>query len=124
MSNLNYLLLSVDDPQKSAKTYTEVLGAAPVESSPTFVMYALPTGLKVGLWAKSGVQPAPRPAGGVEISFSEPDGDAVRKTYARWKKLGLEIVQEPTAMDFGFTFVAADGDGHRLRAFAPAAEPR
>ena len=27
----------------------------------------------------------------------------------------------PTAMDFGFTFVALDPDGHRLRVFAPGA---
>jgi hypothetical protein len=35
-------------------------------------------------------------------------------------KLGLRIIQEPVKMDFGFTFTAADPDGHRLRVFAPA----
>ncbi|WP_374468302.1 hypothetical protein [Ferrovibrio sp.] len=29
------------------------------------------------------------------------------------------ILQPPTAMDFGYTFLAADPDGHRLRVFAP-----
>ena len=35
-------------------------------------------------------------------------------------KLGLRIIQEPTKMDFGFTFTAADPDGHRLRVFNPS----
>jgi predicted enzyme related to lactoylglutathione lyase len=48
----------------------------------------------------------------------------VRETYAAWTKLGLEVVQEPTRMDFGFTFVVADPDGHRLRPFVLAADPR
>ena len=40
---------------------------------------------------------------------------------ARGKASGLPIVQKPTAMDFGHTFVALDPDGHRLRVFAPGA---
>jgi predicted lactoylglutathione lyase len=70
------------------------------------------------------MKPVPRPAGGVELSFSLPDEAAVRDTYAAWTKLGLEVVQEPTHMDFGFTFVVADPDGHRLRPFVLAADPR
>jgi hypothetical protein len=34
------------------------------------------------------------------------------------------VVQEPTRMDFGFTFVVADPDGHRLRPFVLAENPR
>ena len=48
----------------------------------------------------------------------------MRATYAAWTKLGLAVVQEPTRMDFGFTFVVADPDGHRLRPFVRAADPR
>ena len=36
------------------------------------------------------------------------------------QKRGIEILQKPTRMDFGFTFVGLDPDGHRLRVFAPA----
>ena len=124
MPDLNYLLLAVKDPRRSAQIYDQLLGVKPVENSPTFVLYVLPTGLKVGLWAADGMKPVPRPAGGVELSFSLPDETAVRATYAAWTKLGLEIVQEPTRMDFGFTFVVADSDGHRLRPFVLAADPR
>jgi catechol 2,3-dioxygenase-like lactoylglutathione lyase family enzyme len=48
MPDLNYLLLAVKDPRRSAEIYDQVFGLKPVENSPTFVLYALPTGLKVG----------------------------------------------------------------------------
>ncbi|ATB38154.1 hypothetical protein CYFUS_003585 [Cystobacter fuscus] len=86
--------------------------------------YVLPTGLKIGLWLANEMEPTPKPAGGVEISFSEESKDAVRATYAEWTRLGLKVVQEPTDMDFGFTFVVEDPDGHRLRPFVPANNPR
>jgi catechol 2,3-dioxygenase-like lactoylglutathione lyase family enzyme len=124
MPDLNYLLLAVKDPRRSAEIYDQLLGVKPVENSPTFVLYVLPTGFKVGLWAAEGMKPVPRPAGGVELSFSLPDEAAVRATYAAWTGLGLAVVQEPTHMDFGFTFVVSDPDGHRLRPFARAVDPR
>ena len=124
MRTLNYLLLAVRDPQKSAELYTRLLGREPVENSPTFALYVLPTGLKIGLWLASEVEPTPRPAGGIEISFTEESRDAVTATHDEWKKLGLKIVQAPTDMDFGFTFVAEDPDGHRLRPFVLADQPR
>jgi len=124
MADLNYLLLAVKDPQKSAAIYDQLFGLKPVESSPGFVLYVFKTGFKVGLWSAGDMQPPPQPAGGVELSFSLPDEKAVRDTYAAWTKLGLPVVQEPTRMDFGFTFVVADPDGHRLRPFALAENPR
>jgi len=124
MPTLNYLLLAVKEPQRSAQLYDQLFGVAPVENSPTFVLYVLPNGLKVGLWSAGDVQPTPRPAGGVELSFSLPDEAAVRQTFTAWTALGLEVLQEPTKMDFGFTFVVADPDGHRLRPFALAEAPR
>ena len=46
---------------------------------------------------------------------------AVEAAHVRWSAQGAPIAQSPTRMDFGYTFVALDPDGHRLRAFAPAA---
>ena len=43
----------------------------------------------------------------------------VNMTFEKWKDQGIPILQEPTSMDFGFTFLALDPDGHRLRIFAP-----
>lgn len=124
MRTLNYLLLAVRDPLKSADLYTRLLGREPIEKAPTFVLYVLPTGLKIGLWLVDDIEPRALPAGGVEISFTEDSKDAVRATHEEWKELGLRIVQAPTDMDFGFTFVAEDPDGHRLRPFVPAERPR
>ena len=124
MPTLDYLLLAVKEPQRSAKLYDQLFGIAPVENSPTFVLYVLPNGLKVGFWSASDVKPTPRPAGGVELSFSLPDEASVRQTFAAWTALGLKVLQEPTRMDFGFTFVVADPDGHRLRPFVLAENPR
>lgn len=124
MRSLNYLLLSVRSPRESAALYARLLGREPVESADTFVLFVLPTGLKVGLWASGEVAPTPRAPGGVELSFSEPSREAVLRTYDEWKALGLRVVQEPTDMDFGFTFVVEDPDGHRLRPFVLAVDPR
>ncbi len=124
MRTLNYLLLPVRSPRESAKLYTQLLGCDPVEDSPTFVLYILPTGLKLGLWIASEMQPKAAAPGGVEIAFTEVSRDAVLKTYEDWKRLGLRVLQEPTDMDFGFTFVVEDPDGHRLRPFVLADNPR
>ena len=123
MRTLNYLLLAVANPAKSAELYTKLLGVEPVENSPTFVLYVLPNGIKIGLWIKDEIEPKPKAAGGVEISFTEASKDAVLATYAAWKGLA-KVVQEPTQMDFGFTFVVEDLDGHRLRPFVLADQPR
>ncbi|WP_055049038.1 VOC family protein [Devosia sp. A16] len=124
MRTLNYLLLAVRDPLRSAELYTRLLGRDPVEIAPTFVLYVLPTGLKIGLWLSDEMEPKPKPAGGVEISFTEDSKDAVRATFAEWRRLGLKVLQAPTEMDFGFTCVLEDYDGHRLRPFVLGDNPR
>lgn len=124
MRTLDYILLAVQNPQKSAALYTQLLGVAPVESSPGFCLFVLSNGLKLGLWISTGMQPKPASPGGVELSFSEASREAVLATYDAWKKLGMEVLQEPTDMDFGFTFVVRDPDGHRLRPFVLKEEQR
>lgn len=114
-----YTLLFVDQPAASAAFYAELLGVPPVESSPSFALFALKSGLKLGLWSRHTAEPAPTAAGGgSEIGFSVADEEAVRSTFSAWRKRGVKIAQEPTDMDFGFTFVGLDPDGHRLRVFA------
>lgn len=124
MRTLNYILLAVQHPTASAKLYTKLLGHEPVEKSEGFVLYVLPTGLRLGLCVASEIEPKPKAPGGIEISFSEDSKEAVLATYEEWKKLGLRVVQEPTKMDFGLTFVVEDPDGHRLRPFVLADQPK
>jgi catechol 2,3-dioxygenase-like lactoylglutathione lyase family enzyme len=117
----NFLILYVANPTASAAFYADLLGKPPVEASPTFAMFALSSGVMLGLWAAPGVVPAATPAGGSELAFAVESDDAVRTRHAAWVAKGLPILQAPVAMDFGFTFTAADPDDHRLRVFAPGA---
>lgn len=122
MTDPNFILLYVDSPAASAAFYAELLGKAPVESSATFAMFALDSGVMMGLWSKHTVQPEATPVGGGELAFAVDGNDAVSARYTDWLQRGLRIAQVPTKMDFGYTFVALDPDGHRLRVFAPSGE--
>jgi predicted lactoylglutathione lyase len=85
-------------------------------------MFALHEGVMLGLWSRHTVQPgATAGAGAVEIGFTVDSKQAVQTLHADWTAKGLPVLQPPTQMDFGFTFTAADPDGHRLRVFVPAA---
>ncbi|CAO3399197.1 VOC family protein [Azospirillum palustre] len=116
---LDFVLLHVDSPAASAAFYAELLGRPPVEASPTFAMFKAGNGLMLGLWSRHTVEPAATAPGGGEIAFTVADEAVVRNLHADWSGRGLTILQPPTAMDFGHTFVAQDPDGHRLRVFAP-----
>jgi predicted enzyme related to lactoylglutathione lyase len=121
MPDPNFFLLYVQNPSASAAFYADLLGKAPLEASPTFAMFALDSGPHLGLWAAHTVEPAATAVGGSEVAFAVPDAAAVSSMHELWRGKGLAIAQTPTAMDFGFTFVALDPDGHRLRVFAPGA---
>ena len=119
MSDPNFVILYVKSPTDSVAFYADLLGKAPVDASPTFAMFVLDSGTMLGLWAAHTVEPAASAAGGAEIAFAVDAVETVESTHATWSAKGLKVVQSPTRMDFGFTFVALDPDGHRLRVFAP-----
>jgi len=117
----NFIILYVDKPQESGTFYSALLGRAPVDASPTFVLFALDNGLMLGLWSRQTVEPSPGASGGgAEVAFTVGDFVSVDATYSDWQMRGLKILQKPCDMDFGRTFVALDPDGHRLRVFCPA----
>jgi catechol 2,3-dioxygenase-like lactoylglutathione lyase family enzyme len=116
----NFVILYVANPLTSAEFYADLLGLTAVEKSPTFAMFALDSGVMLGLWAVPTVEPtAHLTGGGTELAFTVADRNAVDTLHADWKQRGLSIAQQPTAMDFGYTFTALDPDGHRLRVFFP-----
>ena len=120
MTEPNMIILYVTNPTASATFYQNLLGYAPVEASPTFVMFALKSGFMLGLWAKHTVEPIPTSDNGSsELVFAIENQQTVDQVSKEWKKRGLKIMQSPTTMDFGYTFVAVDLDGHRLRVFSP-----
>ena len=121
MSKFSFVLLYVDNPPASAAFYADLLGSPAVETSPTFAMLPLNSEVMLGLWSRRTVEPVASAPGGGEVAFTVTDAQEVERTHNDWKGRGLPIVQKPTAMDFGHTFVALDPDGHRLRVFAPVA---
>ena len=117
--NPNFVILYVDNPPRSAAFYKDLLGRAPVESSPTFALFVL-DGMKLGLWSRHTVEPATRATGGGnELCFAVDGNARVDQLFADWGGRKLTVAQTPVEMDFGYTFVVLDPDQHRLRVFAP-----
>jgi catechol 2,3-dioxygenase-like lactoylglutathione lyase family enzyme len=120
MAQPDCFIFYVDNPAASARLYTDLLGRGPVETSDNFVLFLLDSGAKLGLWRKPAVTPVvPVGASGGEWAFSVDTPAGVEALYERWRLRGMAIAQAPTWLDFGYSFVAIDHDGHRLRVYAP-----
>ncbi|MGJ4928547.1 VOC family protein [Bradyrhizobium sp. HKCCYLS2038] len=120
MPEFSFLILYVDNPPASAAFYADLLGRPIIDQSPTFAMLPLRDGVMLGLWSRHTVEPAAAgAAGSSEVAFTVADAGEVERIHDDWKARGLPILQAPTRMDFGTTFVAHDPDGHRLRVFVP-----
>ena len=118
MPTPNFFILYVDSPLASADFYAGILGREPVDKAPTFCLFVLEDGVKLGLWSRHTVEPATQTTGGGgEVCFPLESDAAVDALHTAWAAKGLPILQAPTDLDFGHTFVALDPDGHRLRAF-------
>src|SRR5215469_11995577 len=108
----HFVLLYVDEPQASAAFYARLLDREPLDSSPNFVMFELAPGLRLGLWARRDVAPAPRdPSDTGELAMVVATSEEVEALCADRKRNGAAILQEPVIKDFGLTFLAADPDG-------------
>lgn len=119
MKHPDLVILYVDSPAASADFYRRILGAEPVEASPTFAMFVLATGLKFGLWSRHAVSPAATVAGGGgEIGILLGTPGEVDAAHDQWKTQGVNIAQGVADMEFGRNFLALDPDGHRLRVYA------
>lgn len=115
-----YILLFVENPEASAQFYGALLDLAPVEQSPTFALFVLEGGYKLGLWSRHTAEPAvSSTGGGMELAFPVESAEQVDTLFGQWTAQGLSIAQAPTELDFGRTFVALDPDQHRLRVFYP-----
>ena len=116
----DFMLLYVNDPAASARFYGDLLGRQPLDASPGFVMFALDGGMRLGLWRKDTVTPAPNQPGGFEIGWPVESDAEVDRLSGEWSARGVTIAQQPEDMNFGRTFTALDPDGHRLRVYKPA----
>jgi catechol 2,3-dioxygenase-like lactoylglutathione lyase family enzyme len=111
----NVVVIYVDNLAKSSHFYQDILGLNPKESSATFNLFKLSNGMGIGLKDKQFVQPKPDGKGGNEIAFTVGNNETVDTLYLEWQKKEIQFAQSPTNLPFGYTFVALDPDGNRLR---------
>lgn len=117
--NLGFVILYVDDTEKSKAFYTNILGMAVLEeiSGPNFVTLRPDGGSLIGLQDKKTAQFAPKDeahAGSMELSFEANDVDGM---WDQWKAQGVEILSDPVDLPFGRYFLAKDPDGHYLSVY-------
>ncbi|MCF3097390.1 drug:proton antiporter [Aeromonas australiensis] len=118
-----FTILYVSNTARSTLFYQDLLGRLPVEQSTTFAMFVFESGAKLALWSSATVEPAvTQTAGAMELAFALPDDEAVDRLSAEWLARGFSLIQMPTKMEFGYTCMALDPDGHRLRLYCLAPE--
>ena len=113
------VILYVEDVNVSTAFYRRALGEEPVETFEGFAVFALTEDVTLGLQARGGIDPAAvGTPGSVELSMSQATREDVDRLHRSWSGFGFPMALEPTELAFGYTFVATDPDGHRLRVCA------
>ena len=113
------VILYVTDVAASTIFYRQALNKEPIETFKDFAVFALTDNVIIGLQTRDQIDPAATGTpGSVELSMSYATHDDVDQLYHDWTTLGFPIALEPTTLEFGYTFVATDPDGHRLRVCA------
>ncbi|MCL9685359.1 VOC family protein [Legionella maioricensis] len=112
------VVLYVDDLEITSKFYQDLLGIKPEITSPTFNSFTLSKGMGLGLKVKHTVEPAPDKNGSGELAFTLDNNRMVDELFAEWQRKGVNIAQPPVIVPFGYTFLALDPDGNRLRVVA------
>ena len=110
------IVFYVDNLAKSRQFYQDLLGIKPEEASPTFHSFTLSNGMGLGLKAKHAVEPpADNKNGGGELAFTLDNNKKVDALFAEWQEKAINMALPPTVVPYGYTFVALDPDGNRLR---------
>ncbi len=113
------VILYVADVLASTNFYRTVLGKDPVATFDGFAVFSLTDGVDLGLQSRDDIDPPAQGApGSVELSMSDVSRTDVDDLFQAWSDRGLTITLAPTELAFGYTFVATDPDGHRLRVCA------
>ena len=110
------VVLYVDNLAISSKFYQDLLGIKPEEASPTFHSFTLSNKMGLGLKACHAVEPpADNKNGSGELAFTLDNNKKVDALFAKWQERDINMALPPTAVPYGYTFVALDPDGNRLR---------
>ena len=111
---LNFVLLYVPNIEQARAFYTEKLGFAVEDQSPTFVQFKQNAGMGAifALQEQAGVSPHQ----GVELWWIVDNADA---TYATLVSHDVEIVSQPSDEPFGRAFIIKDPAGNMINMFQP-----
>jgi catechol 2,3-dioxygenase-like lactoylglutathione lyase family enzyme len=115
-----FVLLYVNNMAVSLAFYRDLFGLEAVQQSPAFALFVLESGLEFGLWLTATVEPPVAvAAGGMELAVVVANRSELQEVFEQLRSRHIAIAQTPVDMDFGYTFVVLDPDGHRLRFFVP-----
>jgi predicted enzyme related to lactoylglutathione lyase len=115
----NLVLFYVSNIENSTNFYSELLNVQPIHTEPNYVMFLLKSGLRLGLWSQTDAEPKPTSlGGGSELAILVAYDQTIDELFMDYQNKNLTMIQPPTHMDFGYTFVTCDPDGHRIRFFS------
>lgn len=110
------VVLYVDNLLVNSAFYQDLLGIKPAEDSPTFHSFKLSNGMGLGLKAKHSVEPpTTKENGNGELAFTLDNNSEVDELFVEWQGKEIHMAQSPTVVPYGYTFLALDPDGNRLR---------
>lgn len=109
------IVFYVDKPAISSRFYQDLLGIQPKEHSSTYTSFKLSNGMVIGLKDKYAQQLNITGNGGCELAFTAGNHKQVDELFLAWQQKGINVIEPPTMVIFGYTFTAIDPDGNRLR---------
>lgn len=118
----NMIIFYVNNLNISRDFYKNLLGIEPMDKEDKFTIFPLKSGLRLGLWAKEAVKPGVTKHDNSEVtgelSFQVAEDEEIDHLYTKWSNKNVTIIQAPSMLDFGYTFVGLDPDNNRLRVFS------
>ena len=121
MPNVGFILVYVENVAASEAFYASILGrpASRILRRPSRCFPPRPASCSAYGAAMASRRRRLRPAA-ARLRFPSTARRKLTRLFADWRGRGVKIAQTPTKMDFGYTFLALDPDGQRLRVFAPS----
>lgn len=112
----NAVVLYVENLELASPFYQNLLGIIPEKASPTFHDFKLTNGMSLALKARYSVEPPAKEKSGYgELAFTLHTNQKVDELFEEWRSKEINIIFPPSLVPYGYTFVAADPDGNRLR---------
>jgi catechol 2,3-dioxygenase-like lactoylglutathione lyase family enzyme len=118
-ARLGLVILAVEDVSRAAGFYRDAFGWPATAETPVYVEFALPHGLRLGLYERHafaknpGAAPAPRPPGALAGTELYLYPDDLEPALARIEEAGARLLSPLVPRDWGDEAAYyADPDGH------------